>query len=179
MQAMNDMSHNDDVHLNDIYHYGFNLRVTHISLNSREDVSTLEALLNEMAELEKEAHTTDPVFDDDEDWPISLVLAMGYGFSLEALWMNTLDEDDERRPHREPDAFVSETETGHYDNVLTNREMYARMRAIGYCYMDDSAIQNEPFTFEATDDGVFARLRFRRENGHFIHEVSFLEDEED
>ena len=139
---------------------------------------TLEALLNEMAELEKAAQNTDPVFNEDEDWPISLILAMNYGFSLEALWMNTLDEDDERRPQREPDAFVSETETGHYDNVLTDREMYERMRSIGYCYMEGSAIRNEPFNFEATDDGVFARLRFRRENGRFIYEVSFLDGEE-
>ena len=178
LQGMNDLCRNDEIRLIDIYHYGINIRVTHISLNSREDVLTLEALLNEMAELENEAHTTDPVFDEDEDWPISLVLAMGYGYSLEALWMNTLDEDDERRPHREPDAFVSETETDHYNNVLTNREMYARMRSIGYCYLEDSAIQNEPFDFDATDDGVFARLRFRRDNGRFIHEVSFLDGEE-
>ena len=52
------------------------------------------------------------------------------------------------------------------------------MRSIGYCYMEGSAIRNEPFDFDATDDGVFARLRFRRENGRFIHEVSFLDGEE-
>ena len=171
LEGMNDMSHNDAFHLWELFEYGLKLQITNISLNSHEDVLTLEALLNEMAELEEAAHTTDPVVEEGQELKTCLVTL------LNNLWESTLDRDDPRRSML-TDENTALYEPVYYDNLLTNREMYAYLRSTGDCNMEGSAIRNEPFDFEATDDGVFARLRFRRENGRFIHEVSLLDGEE-
>jgi hypothetical protein len=96
---------------------------------------------------------------------------MGWCNDLSLLWASTLARDDRRR-----DAVVAENcLSDDRGDIVTNREFNEYLLRTGACMSETNVLVNGPFTFEAMDDDIKARLRFRRDGDRFIHEVSILD----
>lgn len=174
--GMNDTTDQEGIALETMYNEGAYIRIFNITLNCREDAKKLENLLNELMVLERLCQVSDDNENEDglkeeKPAPLSLCAAMGWYNDLSLLWASTLAQDDRRR-----DAVVAENSlSDDRGGIVTNREFYEFLLRTGACLSETNKVVNEPFTFEAMDDDIRARLRFRRDGDRFIHEVSILD----
>ena len=146
---------------------GIVMRVTDTCLESAEDLRTLEGLMNELSDLEAELQRD---YDDpyekygESAVRIPLFYAACYSYGLAELWQRLLPKDDPRRGDLSMDY-----------PVLTNREFRDYLNETGDCWERANHVLHEDVYFESMDMGTHARLRFRRENGRYIHEISMLD----
>ena len=174
--GMNDTTEEEGFALETMYNEGAFIRIFNISLNCLGDVKKLENLLNELVVLERlcqasEGNENEGEQEEGDTDPLSLCAAMGWCNDLSLLWASTLARDDRRRDAVVIEGWIPE-ERG---DIVTNREFNEYLLRTGACQSETNVLVNEPFTFEAMDDDIKARLRFRRDGDRFIHEVSILD----
>lgn len=166
--GMNDLAASEAVNMYDsLWTYGIYIRISEIRLDSSEDINKLEGLLNELSDIEGDAQRNayDPFKENgDSVYRTSLYRNSEYSNSFLALWKYLLPVDDPRRDENEDTS-----------PVLTNREYLEYLRETGDCWMEPDKIMHDVVCFESMDMGTHARLRFRRENGRYIHEISMLD----
>ena len=168
--GMNDLSAEEAKWAYELYLDGRYIRVFDICLNSMKDILTLENLLNELSSFEAELRSNcdgqilSSNACDETEGKISLLEASGFLYSPHDLWKWLKPEGD---PQRSIMAYGGE--------VTTDREFLDYVLETGDCLVETEHIFNDVVCFESMDMGTRARLRFRRENGHYFHEISMLD----
>ena len=163
---MGDLSADESSALAEMTIFASHVQVWDVRLNDLEEIRAFEELLNELAEVERLSREKDNgqvrpgmTENDLDEAEASIFAFMNSENYAIGVW------NHQNLP--ESEQATSE--------LLTHREIYDRLLALGRCGYETNIFKPEEITFEAQDAGVNARLRFRRQDGGYIHEIALMD----
>lgn len=172
--GMGDLSSAEGANVMGLSMDGAYIKIFDIRLNGLDDVRRAEALFNELADILREAqekyHEPSLPKLPSEEWCLhrSLYSAL-QGDELFLTYCESCSDEDLKRVLTRNSIDFEGVKT------VTDRECLAFIQSAGKDWGEANCFDPQEITFEAQDTGVNARLRFRLEDGRFIHEVAVLE----